>query len=235
MKLVRPPYPVRKLYSGLLWRIPTDEKKIFLTFDDGPVPTITPWVLDVLRSFGAKATFFCVGENIEKHPELYRQVIQEGHAVGNHTYNHLRGSRTPNNVYLDNIEKCSRIMDKGFPQQNEGRLFRPPYGRIRKSQIKHILSDDIYSESKVKSQKSKIVMWDVLSYDFDRSVSPEMCLNNVMKFCREGSIVVFHDSVKAQRNLEFVLPKMLNRFTEKGFKFDAIMIPFTQKYRTLDV
>ncbi len=215
MRFVRPLYPLRKFYTGLTWRVPTVEKKIYLTFDDGPVPEITPWVLDLLKKFDAKGTFFCVGENIEKHPELYRQVIQGGHAVGNHTYNHLNGWRTDNKLYLENILKCSEVMNSTSPPQMEGLLFRPPYGKIRKSQIKTLLRFD----SHFPIPKSSIILWDVLSYDFDRTISREKCLKNVLQYSREGSVVVFHDSIKAQRNLEYVLPKTLEVLGEQGFRF----------------
>lgn len=202
MQLVRPPYAVRKLFSSLIWRIPTAEKKIYLTFDDGPIPEVTPWVLDVLKKHNAKATFFCIGHNVEKNACLYKQITDEGHSVGNHTYNHLNGWKTRNSEYFSNIEKCSALV--------RSNLFRPPYGKIKKSQI-----------SDLRSQYS-LIMWDVLSYDFDRSVSPEKCLSNVVRYSREGSIIVFHDSLKAQRNLEYTLPKAIEQLSLKGFSFDAL-------------
>jgi peptidoglycan/xylan/chitin deacetylase (PgdA/CDA1 family) len=218
MRFVRPPYWVRSYYSDLVWRVSTSEKKIYLTFDDGPVPEVTPWVLDVLKEFDAKATFFCVGGNVEKHPEVFKRILQEGHGVGNHTFNHLNGWKTGDKAYLENVLKCDEVMARTMrlnsssssSPQKEKRLLRPPYGRIRKSQIAALRGN------------FSIVMWDVLSYDFDASVSPEKCLKNVMRNVREGSIVVFHDSLKARKNLEFVLPKVLEQLRDKGFGFEIL-------------
>lgn len=208
MKLIRPPYPLRRLYSSLVWRISTSDKKLFLTFDDGPVPDVTPLVLDCLKSAGAKATFFCVGENVEKHPDIYRRILDEGHAVGNHTYNHLNGWKTRKAAYFENIAKCTDVLYPGSSPLKGRVLFRPPYGRIRKSQIRGIAGP--------------VIMWDVLSYDFDKTITPEKCLGNVLNKAREGSIVVFHDSIKAQRNMEFALPRVLDHFLGRGFVFEAL-------------
>jgi len=221
MYSVRPNLLMRRIYPSAVWRVPSKEKKIFLTFDDGPVPEVTPWVLSALRDYNAKATFFCVGANIEKHPEIFRQIIAEEHSIGNHTYNHLNGWKTKKEDYLKNIEKCnaqiSRYADgqmKTHPHifsfAHPNILFRPPYGRMTKSQI-----------SILKSQYS-VVMWDVLSGDFDKKTSEEQCLQNVLTKAREGSIVVFHDSVKAKKNLYYVLPKFLKHFSEKGFVFKKL-------------
>lgn len=202
MQQVRPPYLVRKLYRSLVWRIPTVEKKVYLTFDDGPIPDVTPWVLEMLEQYKAKATFFCIGENVEKHPTIYQQIINGGHAVGNHTFNHLKGWKTTNVNYYNNIEKCAGLVSSN--------LFRPPYGQIKKSQIKDLKS--YYS----------IIMWDVLSYDFDQSISPGKCLSNVLRYTREGSIIVFHDSLKAQSNLKYTLPKLLEHLCLKGFTLKVL-------------
>ena len=213
---------MRKIYPSAVWRIPITEKKIFLTFDDGPIPEITPWVLAMLKKFSAKATFFCVGENIEKHPEIFRQIISEGHSIGNHTYNHLNGWKTKTKGYLNNVSRCDSAISNNrlsvnshqtnSPPVTDDRLplFRPPYGRMKQSQI-----------SNLKSQYS-IVMWDVLSGDFDENTSEEKCLKNVLSKAREGSIVVFHDSVKAKKNLQYVLPKFLEHFSKKGFEFEKL-------------
>jgi|ERR1051326_4020058 peptidoglycan/xylan/chitin deacetylase (PgdA/CDA1 family) len=210
MYSVRPNWLMRRLYSSAVWRVPTDKKKIFLSFDDGPIPEITPWVLNTLKQFNAKATFFCVGENIEKHPEIFRQIISEGHSVGNHTYNHLNGWKTKTKIYLENISKFDLTINLKFQTSNIKPFFRPPYGRMKKSQ------------SSIINKKYSIVLWDVLSGDFDKNTSEEKCLKNVLTKTREGSIVVFHDSIKAKRNLFYTLPKFLETFSKKGFIFSQL-------------
>ena len=204
MYSIRPNWLMRKFYSSALWRVPTQEKKIFLTFDDGPIPEITPWVLSTLKQFNAKATFFCVGGNIEKHSEVFQQIISEGHSIGNHTYNHLNGWKTNTKEYLENISKWNSNCNY------ETKMFRPPYGKLSLSQY-----------SILKSQYS-VIMWDVLSGDFDQTISEEKCLQNVLSKTREGSIVVFHDSIKAKKNLFFALPKFLEYFSEKKFSFSPL-------------
>jgi peptidoglycan-N-acetylglucosamine deacetylase len=174
-------------------------KAVFLTFDDGPHPDITPWALDVLKEFNAKATFFMVGENANKYPEIVKRIIENGHAVGNHTYNHLNGWKTPKPAYLENIKKCSEVF--------QSTLFRPPYGKITRVQAKSL------------EGSYKIIMWDVLSKDYDKSVSPEGCITNVLSHSRSGSIIVFHDSLKAERNLKESLPKILETLAGRGFNF----------------
>jgi len=181
----------------------TSHKDIFLSFDDGPIPGVTAFVLETLKKHKAKATFFCVGDNVAKYPEIYSQLIEEGHAVGNHTYNHLNGWNTHTSTYLSNVKKCSELVSS--------KLFRPPYGRIKKSQAS-LLSKDF-----------KLIMWDVLSGDFDRGITKEQCLGNVIENTREGSIVVFHDSEKAKDNLYYALPKMLEHFSALGYSFKAIL------------
>jgi peptidoglycan-N-acetylglucosamine deacetylase len=202
MYLVKSSYFIKKYYSNFIWKIPTTEKIIYLTFDDGPTPEITEWTLATLKAFNAKATFFCVGSNVAKHPEIFQQIISEGHAVGNHTYHHLSGWNTNNEDYLRNIKKCEEIVTSN--------LFRPPYGRIKKSQYELIKND------------YQVIMWDVLSGDFDPKTSPEKCLSNVIHNTTEGSIVVFHDSMKAADNLKFTLPKILAHFAEQGYRFDKL-------------
>lgn len=197
--LVRPPQILRKLYKGSVWRMTKNEPIIYLTFDDGPIPELTPWVLDILRQYEIKATFFCVGENINKHPEIFKRIIDEGHQVGNHTYNHLKGWKTHNNSYFDNIAKCQTLTQTD--------LFRPPYGRITKSQYRALLLD------------YRIIFWDVLSYDYDALVSPEKCLDNCLKYTRNGSVIVFHDNIKAQKNLKFALPHYIEHFLKLNYKF----------------
>jgi peptidoglycan/xylan/chitin deacetylase (PgdA/CDA1 family) len=202
MYQVRPPYLLKKVYSNVLWRKDATEKKIYLTFDDGPVPEITPWVLDILKSQGIHATFFCVGENVVKYQEIYQRIVRENHSVGNHTYNHVNGWNTSLSHYLENIEKCARHVHSN--------LFRPPYGRIRKKQQKKL------------SEDYTIVMWDVLSGDYDKRTSPEKCLQNVVKHVRNGSIVLFHDSIKAKQNIQYALPRFIEEVKQQGFQFDKL-------------
>lgn len=186
----------------LIWNFHGKEKELFLTFDDGPEPDITNWVLSVLKEYDAKATFFCVGNKVEKHPEIYNNIIAQGHSVGNHTYSHVKGWTTASKDYILDVEKASKFIDSN--------LFRPPYGRIRPHQLK-VLKNDY-----------KIIMWDVLSKDYDENVSNDDCLKNVLDYVESGSIIVFHDKLQAQEKLKFVLPKVLDHFTEKGFTFNAI-------------
>ena len=203
---------MRKFYSSAIWRVPTKEKKIFLTFDDGPVPEITPWVLSTLKDYNAKATFFCVGANIEKHSEIFKQIISEGHSIGNHTYNHLNGWKTKTKDYLENVERCKTAMGNAHQPStiNHQLFFRPPYGRMKRSQLSII------------NNKYSIVMWDVLSGDFDEKLSEEKCLKNVVTKTREGSIVVFHDSIKAKEKLYYVLPKVLETLSTEGYLFERL-------------
>jgi peptidoglycan/xylan/chitin deacetylase (PgdA/CDA1 family) len=197
------PWWLRKMYSAYTWKVPVTDNSIFLTFDDGPHPEITPWVLRQLALYGAKATFFCIGKNVEMHPEIYQQIIAEGHSVGNHTYTHLNGWRTPIKEYLEDVKKGSELTDS--------LLFRPPYGRITTRQAKEIL------QASAGIGRTKIVMWDVLSADFDSSISPEACAEIVLKRVGPGSVIVFHDSEKAFKNLEYALPVVLDKLTKGGY------------------
>ena len=200
------------LYPQLTWRKDsTDEKIIYLTFDDGPIPEMTPTILDLLKQYNAKATFFCVGDNIRKHPSIFKRTQEEGHSVGNHTYNHLNGWQTKDVDYLQNVEKCTAVMREHLPEAvSEKMLFRPPYGRISKSQISKLLPN------------YHIVMWEVLSGDFLQSLSSENCLKKSIKYTESGSIVVFHDNIKAKRNVDEVLPRYLEHFAQLGFEFKAL-------------
>jgi peptidoglycan/xylan/chitin deacetylase (PgdA/CDA1 family) len=202
MFLAKTPTIIKKYYPQLVWEVPNVEKKIYLTFDDGPIPEITEWVLDLLIEYNIKATFFCIGDNIAKHAGIYKRTLADGHAVGNHTFNHLNGWKTRGGKYLENLEECQSMVDSN--------LFRPPYGRIKKSQLKHI------------SPAYKVVMWDVLSGDFDQKMLPEKCYENVVKNTVSGSIIVFHDSVKAERNLKYALPKAIEYLLADGFIFDVL-------------
>lgn len=217
-KPIKTPKIAKKIFPNYIWDIPTKEKVIYLTFDDGPTPEITTWTLDVLRQHNAKATFFCIGNNIEKHPEIFQSILNDGHAVGNHTHNHLKGWKTKTKAYLENICDAqtninSEISNSSIVNQQSliVNLFRPPYGKIKLKQAKK-LADLGY----------KIVMWDVLSFDWDKDVSPEECLNNVLSKTQNGSVIVFHDSVKASKNMQFALPKVLEHYNQQGFEFKAI-------------
>ena len=210
---VKTNYFVKKIFPNYVWDIPNKENKVFLTFDDGPIPEITEWTLEQLKKYDAKATFFCIGNNIEKHPEIFNNIITQGHALGNHTFNHLNGWKNSTEDYIENVKLCqSQITNpKSHPSDSELaqqilNLFRPPYGRIKPSQSR-ILRKLGY----------KIIMWDILSYDFDQTITPEKCLDNVLKNLVNGSIIVFHDNVKAEQNLKYALPKTLAFLKEKGF------------------
>lgn len=202
MYLIKTPKFMQAMWPAYTWSIPTVEQVLYLTFDDGPIPEVTPWVLDTLRPFGAKATFFCVGDNVLRHPDVYAQVLAEGHAVGNHTFHHLNGWQTKPIPYLLNVRSCARAV--------ESRLFRPPYGRLRPSQARFL------------HRHFQIIMWDVLSGDFDPSITSQRCLSNVLRHSRPGSIVVLHDSLKAERHLRFVLPALLRHFADAGYRFEKI-------------
>lgn len=199
---------IKWLFSGQIWSIRTNEKKIYLTFDDGPTPEVTDWVLSILEANQVKATFFCIGENIQKYPEIFQNIIKAGHQVGNHTFNHIKGWNTTTATYLENIAQCQDEILKYYP--NQDMLFRPPYGKITPKQSK-----------KCRKRGYKIIMWDVLSADFDAKITPEKCLQNATSKVQEGSIIVFHDSVKAQKNLRDSLPQAIQILKEKGFVFET--------------
>ncbi len=202
---VKTPQIIQTLLKNYLWRFSTKKNRIYLTFDDGPTPEITPWVLEELAKYNAKATFFCIGKNIEQHPALFKKILKENHVVGNHTYNHLNGWKTPNKKYINNILKTASFFEKG------NKLFRPPYGKLKPKQAKQL-----------RQLSYQIVMWNVLSADFDTYISKETCLQNVVQNASNGSIIVFHDSLKGSDKLRFVLPKILEHYAKKGFEFSAI-------------
>lgn len=196
------------LFPRYIWRIKTTEKKIYLTFDDGPILGVTEWVLEQLAQFKAKATFFCVGENILKHPEIFKKILNEGHSVANHTQNHLKGWKTENELYLDNFHLCENSIET-FKNGNSN-LFRPPYGQLKRKQADEIL------------KTHKVLIWSVLTKDYDASFDEVQCLENAIKKTRSGSVVLFHDSLKAQKNLKYVLPKFLEHFSKNGYEFEVI-------------
>jgi len=205
MYLVKTPSLLKKLYPGLIWNQNQNERCIYLTFDDGPIPIVTPFVLKTLKLYHAKATFFCIGDNVRKHPHVFEQVKAAGHTIGNHTFNHLRGWTTPTPVYAENFKQCDAVLNTPW--------FRPPYGRIKKEQINalNILKPGL-----------KIVMWDILSGDFDINLKPEACLKGVIKHTGNGSIVVFHDSLKAYPRLEYVLPLAMEHWSKQGYEFRGL-------------
>ncbi len=249
MYFAQTPAIAKHLFKNIIWNIPEKEKIIYLSFDDGPTPEITEWTLECLNKFDAKATFFCIGKNIEKNPEIFQKIIAGNHSIGNHTYNHLNGWKTSAKDYMENVTKCEEAIGKwkmengkwkmevgrmksedgrrksevGRRKVEHGRLkiedplptthypfFRPPYGKLTPAQYSLLHT------------KYSIVMWNVLSGDFDVSLPGEKCFNNVKKHIRNGSIVVFHDSEKASRNLFYALPKTLEYFSENGFRFEAL-------------
>jgi peptidoglycan-N-acetylglucosamine deacetylase len=204
---IKTPWIAKKIFSSYVWSLPSDKNVVYLTFDDGPHPTITPWVLDQLKQFDAKATFFCIGNNVDKYPDVYQKILNEDHTTGNHTYHHLNGWKTDDKKYLEDISKAAQLI--------KSNLFRPPYGKIKNNQAKTI-------NDAMQIGNEKIIMWDVLSADFDSTISPEECLCNVLENVSAGSIIVFHDSEKAFNNLKYVLPKTLKSLKEEGFDFKKI-------------
>jgi peptidoglycan/xylan/chitin deacetylase (PgdA/CDA1 family) len=203
--LVKTPWWVKKwIYPAYLWSMPRDQKKIYLTFDDGPHPAATAMALNALKKYNASATFFCIGKNVAAHPGIYKQILSEGHAVGNHTYDHLNGWKTPDRNYFDNILEASKYIDST--------LFRPPYGRITRFQAKQA------------SEKLglTVVMWSVLSADFDPAITPQKCWRNVQQSAGNGSVIVFHDSEKAMEKMAYALDRALAYFTAQGFVFEKL-------------
>jgi peptidoglycan/xylan/chitin deacetylase (PgdA/CDA1 family) len=207
---IKTPSLIPALYSNQIWSFSSEKKELFLTFDDGPTPEITDWALDILKDFNAKATFFCIGKNVEEHPEIFNRIILERHSVGNHTHNHVKGWKTTAKDYLENTQKAQEVLNH-LSKKNELKLFRPPYGKIKTSQTKQLIQLGY-----------TIVMWSVLSADFDQHISEEQCYSNVIKNASSGSIIVFHDSVKASKNLKTTLPKVLEYFSKKGYTFKKI-------------
>jgi len=199
---------IKWLFPKYVWDIPNNDNKVYLTFDDGPIPEVTEFVLSELEKHQAKATFFCIGDNIQKNPDIFKKVISAGHAIGNHTFNHLKGWETETDSYIENVEMCRKTLEL---HQIKTNLMRPPYGKIKTAQAK-ILRNSGY----------KIIMWDIISADFDAEVSLEECLKNVISNVTSGSIIVFHDSVKAFANMRYALPKTLEFLSENGFKCEIL-------------
>ncbi|WP_121905788.1 polysaccharide deacetylase family protein [Ulvibacter antarcticus] len=205
------PKLVQRMFPKRVWAFSDKNNTVYLTFDDGPIPEVTPWVLSLLKEHNAKATFFCIGENITKHPDIFERIISEGHSFGNHTFHHLNGWKTETLDYLKDCELFEEAISKVDPKMMKSPLFRPPYGRLNSKQSRQI-----------QNKGYKIIMWDVLSYDYNSNVSEEKCLQNVLKAIQPGSIVVFHDSLKAANNMKYALPKLLKFIENKGWKCEAI-------------
>lgn len=202
MLIEQTPDFIRKLIPGAVWRLPQKEKTVYLTFDDGPIPEVTPWVLDLLRKYNIKATFFCVGDNVRKHPEVFKMLVSAGHSVGNHTFNHLQGFKVKTDKYVENVELADAYI--------RSNLFRPPHGHLRIRQGTRL------------SKKFRFVMWDVITRDYNRKLSGEYVLNVVKRYVRNGSIIVFHDSIKAEKNMKYALPRAIEFLLSEGYKFEKI-------------
>lgn len=205
--MFKTPFILPLFYPELVWKKNTQDKVIYLTFDDGPIPEVTEFVSKNLAKFDAKATFFCIGENVVRYPELLSKLIDDEHSIGNHTHNHLNGWKTPPQEYCDNVAKCDAILQEHGVMT---KLFRPPYGQIKKSQIRTLITD------------YELIMWDVLSKDYNHKISQETAWQQCQKHTSPGSIVVFHDSLKAAATMQYVLPRFLEHFSSLGYRFDKL-------------
>jgi peptidoglycan/xylan/chitin deacetylase (PgdA/CDA1 family) len=210
MYLIKTPWLLKKIYPDCIWDIPVEENILFLTFDDGPHPQVTPFVLNELKKYNARATFFCIGKNVVEHPDIFKRILLEGHRVGNHSHNHLNGWKVKDKEYIDDILQARKYIDSD--------IYRPPYGRITKFQNR------LLTNGSSEKQLFKIIMWNVLSADFDPSISAETCATNVMRNATRGSIIVFHDSEKAFSKLQFALPRVLQYFSDKNYRFQEIRL-----------
>ncbi len=200
MKFQTPAF-IHRLFPELLWNVAVTDNIIYLTFDDGPHPVITPKVLNILEQYDAKACFFCVGNNVQRYPKIFHLVKDAGHLIGNHSYHHINGWRTPDDLYFEDVDKCNKLVRSHY--------FRPPYGKIRPSQMRYL------------KKHYQLVMWSVVTYDFDRETTGEECFQRSVNKTTRGSIVVFHDSEKAEKNMLYALPRFLEYFSEKGFRFET--------------
>ncbi|CAM1367540.1 polysaccharide deacetylase family protein [Tenacibaculum xiamenense] len=207
--LIKTPRIIKKIFSRYTWCFSSNNPEVYLTFDDGPIPEVTEFVLEQLKKHNAKATFFCIGDNIQKHPSIFKEIIGNGHSIGNHTFNHLNGWKTTSKDYITNTLKTEELINK-FHSKNT-KLFRPPYGKIKHSQTSLLLKKGY-----------KVIMWDVLSADFDARTTKEQCAQNVLKKTKNGSIIVFHDSIKAREKLYYALPIVLEKLSKKGYSFVAM-------------
>ena len=202
MFIEQPPLLYRVLFPECVWRLHNNDKTVYLTFDDGPIPEVTPWVLDLLDSYNIKATFFCVGDNVKRNPELFQERKRRGHSVGNHTMNHLQGIKTTSRRYLRNVAEANELIDSPF--------FRPPHGLLR------------WEQASVLREHYTIIMYDVVSRDYNRKLTGEQVLNIVKRYTRQGSIIVFHDSLKAEKNMKYALPRAIEWLKEQGYKFERL-------------
>ena len=199
MLIEQPPKLLRWLYPRALWRMDKNVKAVYLTFDDGPIPEITPWVLDLLDKYNIKATFFLVGDNIRKHPEEFKMILERGHKVGNHTFNHISGLKYLSYNYLANTNKADELI--------KSKLFRPPHGWMR------------WGQYMVLSHRYTVVMWDLVTRDYSKRLNGHQVLDNVKKYVRNGSIITFHDSIKSEKNLKYALPRAIEWLLEQGYEF----------------
>lgn len=202
MFIEQPPLLYRVLFPECVWRLHNNDKTVYLTFDDGPIPEVTPWVLDLLDSYNIKATFFCVGDNVKRNPELFQEIKRRGHSVGNHSMNHLQGIKTTSRRYLRNVAEANELIDSPF--------FRPPHGLLR------------WEQASVLREHYTIIMYDVVSRDYNRKLTGEQVLNIVKRYTRQGSIIVFHDSLKAEKNMKYALPRAIEWLKEQGYKFERL-------------
>ncbi|MDR1624632.1 MAG: polysaccharide deacetylase family protein [Tannerellaceae bacterium] len=202
MFIEQPPRIYRILFPGAIWRMPSKNKCVYLTFDDGPIPEITPWVLDLLNQYDIKATFFCVGDNVRKHPAIFQLILDQGHHIGNHTFNHLQGIRFQTKKYLDNIKKANEYI--------HSHLFRPPHGHMR------------FPQTLFLRKQYKIIMWDVVTRDYSPHMTPNGVFNVVKNYTRNGSIIVFHDSLKAETNMKEALPRSIEWLKQEGYEFKLL-------------
>ena len=205
--LVKTPSFLKKLYPDCQWEVKTNENILYLTFDDGPHPEITPFVLEELEKYKAVATFFCIGENVKRYFDTYKRILEQGHQPANHTFNHLNGWKVKDAEYIENVKLASSVIDSN--------LFRPPYGRITRFQLKVLKGNQLNLST---------IMWSVLSGDFDEKLSGENCYLNIIKHSKPGSIIVFHDSAKAFERLKYALPRVLDHFSSRGYSFKPIIV-----------
>lgn len=206
------PYLIKRIFPNYVWDFSSNKKILYLTFDDGPTPEITQWTLKTLKKYNAKATFFCIGNNVTKYPDIIKNILEEGHSIGNHTQDHVKGWKTSTKNYLENVLKAETIIKNELKEKQQLKLYRPPFGQLKNSQGKAIIQLGY-----------KIIMWSVISFDWEHKITKAQCLENVIsKASKKNNIIVFHDSVKASRNMMYALPKVLEHFSKEGYVFKAI-------------